>query len=171
MNSTDPSLDARIWAYVRGEGSHAERKKLESEVSSSPVAARRYAALKLLHQREMAHREAKSEGLRTSHSRATHKAASGNEHSTPAPAKSAGKLDGVILALALVLTIVSLGLYVARGSWPPPTLLAVRDGLHLGAALLAIAMALLRRHSRVWIVALSVGGIAVTCGIAAMLVR
>jgi hypothetical protein len=163
MTSTDPSLDARIWAYVRGEGGHAERKKLELEVSSSPVAARRYASIKLKHQREKSRHEVEPEAPK-----ALQKLHVNNKAKSPTPSSN---VDFAILMLALLHLITAAGLYVTRKNWPPITLLAIRDGLQFVVALLAIASALFVRSGRVGVLALVVGCIAASCAIAVMLVR
>jgi anti-sigma factor RsiW len=168
MTFTDPSLDARIWAYVRGEGAHAERKQLETDVASDPAAARRYATIKLMHQRELAHQEAPPEKV------ATHpKAKTASQREVPKkakPARSSGTMDTVICVLGLLLLGISGGLYLARAGWTPEKLQVARDGVHLGAAVLGGAMALFCKQGRLGVLALATLCIAASCAVAAMLV-
>lgn len=169
MTSTDPSLDARIWAYVRGEGASAERKRLETDVASDPVAARRYATIKLMHQRELAHQGAAPEKAATQSKVQTGTKREVQEKA--APRRKVRGMDTAIFVLGLLLMGVSTGLFLFRSQWTPEKMQVARDGVHLGAAVLGGAMALFGKQGRLGVLALATLCVAASCAVAAMLVR
>lgn len=177
MSETDPSLDARIWAYVRGEGGHAERKKLEAEIGGSREAARRYSSIKLTYQRQTAHLE---EGVEPSKA----------PKSTAKPAFKKAQIDKVkskslrdqtsratknrfgvaILILGILLVAVSGVAFLLRSNWNAEKLLIIRDSLHAFGALLGVAMFFVAERGALWKLFVTMVCIAASCGLAAMLV-
>jgi anti-sigma factor RsiW len=165
MTSADASLDERIWAYIRGEGSHAERKAFEAEVSTNPAAARRYATLKLKQQRQAG--KLGPEAAATSKS--VSKSAPKQERAKLARAKgTAGKFDVLILALAVMLLLGSGGLYLARGNWSLETLASGRDGVHVTGLLLGAAVILLAKQGRLGVLGASALLVVASCVVAVL---
>jgi anti-sigma factor RsiW len=165
MTSADASLDERIWAYIRGEGSHAERKAFEAEVSNSPPAARRYATLKLKQQRQAGKLGSEAEAT----SKSASKSAPKQEGAKLARAKgTAGKFDVLILALAVMLLLGSGGLYLARGNWSLETLAAGRDGVHVTGLLLGAAVILLAKQGRLGVLGASALLVVAGCVVAVL---
>lgn len=178
MSGTDPSLDARIWAYVRSEGSHTERKKLEAEVGENPAAARRYSTIKLMHQRQTAHAEQGDEALVQKKSKPKSadrvKQADKTKLEKVRPGrddKRASYSGAVVLALGFLLLATSAAFYFAALKSSAADVVFVRDYLHAGTVLLGSAMFFFAQRGKLWMLALATFCIAASCGFAAMLVR
>jgi hypothetical protein len=181
MSAADPSLDERIWAYVRGEGSHTDRKKLEAEVASDPTSARRYATIKLMQQRQEALTPAGNAAEALPQSPA--KAKPGKEAwprrsskiSTAPPANPIAALPpmaiGAILGPAFLLFLFGGGCFAMRANWESDELHSIRDGIHFAAAALTATLAIFVGNGRLWAIAIAVACIAMSCVAAAMLIR
>lgn len=170
MTSADPSLDERIWAYLRGESSQAERKQFEVEVSEDPGLARRYAALALKHQRQKAKLESSDESPLHLPKKSPEKR--GHAKTERRLEKTAAKSDAanvLIFILALLLFAFSSTAYLLRGNWNAETLAGLRDGLHLAALLLASAMIVFLKHCRIWMLIVATLCIALSAGLAVLL--
>lgn len=165
MTSADASLDERIWAYIRGEGSQTERKAFEAEVSTSPPTARRYATLKLKQQRQFG----KPGPEVDTPSKSASKMAPKRDRAKLANAKGkAGKLDFLILALAVLLLLGSGSLYLTRGNWRLETLEAARDGVHVTGLLFGAAVILLAKQGRLGTLGVTALMVVASCVVAVL---
>lgn len=168
MSPSDRSLDERIWSYVRGEAGMEERKKLEAEVSSDPVAARRYATIKLLYQRENA-RSGPSASPAAPPKPAHRDAAQPSLHNT---ALANDKLTGLaLLAASLLIAALAVGLYFAHTPWSIEQRVLARDGVMFGAAMIGVIQFALARRIKPAPFAATACLAAIACAAAAMYLR